>query len=84
MVGAGEATTRASIYTVAVIRIIVNGQEHEALETDTLAELLERQGLSNAACATEVNAALVPRRDRGDVRLKTGDRIEIVSLIGGG
>ena len=34
--------------------------------------------------AVERNRAIVPRREFGDVSLREGDRIEIVTFVGGG
>jgi len=37
-----------------------------------------------AACAVEVNRRVIPRRDHATATLVDGDRIEIVTLVGGG
>jgi sulfur carrier protein len=67
------------------IRIIVNGREEEVPAATTVAELLARLEPARArACAVEVNLALVPRRHHAERRLAEGDRIEIVTLVGGG
>jgi len=66
------------------MRVIVNGEPIETPTGLTLAELIEQRGLSDAACATELNHTLVPKNQRGEQRLNDGDRVEIVSLVGGG
>jgi sulfur carrier protein len=66
------------------MRILLNGSEHEAPDNATVAELIERLGLGDSACAAEVNRELVPRRDQPRRVLAEGDRVELVTLVGGG
>ena len=66
------------------MRLVVNGTEQEAPDGLTLDALLDRLGLARAACAAEVNRELVPRRDRQGRVLRDGDRVELVTLVGGG
>ncbi|RMH23496.1 MAG: sulfur carrier protein ThiS [Planctomycetota bacterium] len=66
------------------MRIIVNGEEIETADGLTLDALLRERGRASAPCATEVNRQLVPRDDRPGVVLADGDRVEIVTLVGGG
>lgn len=66
------------------MRITVNGEECALEDRQTLEQLIELRGLQNAACATEVNQQLIPKRERSQVTLEDGDRIEIVTLVGGG
>lgn len=66
------------------MKIIVNGQERDVRENTTLEELIREVGLADAACAAEVNQKLVPKRQRAGVTLAEGDRIELVTLVGGG
>ncbi len=66
------------------MQITVNGDTLELPAAATLADLIDQQGLSDAACATEVNKQLVPKRNRAELTLTDGDRIEIVTLVGGG
>jgi len=69
---------------MAAMRIYVNSESVEAPEGATLADVLKGRGLSDAVCATEVNRSLVPQRERNERRLEEDDRIEIVTLVGGG
>lgn len=57
-----------------------------AQETDarTVRELIEQLGYSQQAVAVEVNRQLVPRKDHEQTELHDGDRIELVTLVGGG
>ena len=67
------------------IRIVVNGREEECPAGTTVAGLVARLEPARArACAVEVNRALVPRARHAERRLEDGDRVEIVTLVGGG
>jgi sulfur carrier protein len=65
------------------ISILLNG---ECVETDarSLAELVAGQGLAEAAVATSVNGAFVPRQARAATQLARGDKVEIVAPRQGG
>lgn len=66
------------------MQIQLNGEAY-ALETPiTLAELVERLGLSGKRLAVELNLDIVPRSQHAETRLADGDRVEIVHAIGGG
>ena len=62
----------------------VNGEPRELPEGITVQGLIEMLGMSDGICAAEVDQKLVPKRERADVVLVDGQRVEIVSLIGGG
>ncbi|MBX3364585.1 MAG: sulfur carrier protein ThiS [Phycisphaeraceae bacterium] len=64
--------------------LTVNGRPREEPGPLVLAQLIERLGLSAAACAAEVNRALVPKREHASYELKDGDVVELVTLVGGG
>jgi len=49
-----------------------------------VAALLDALALPSRQVAVEVNLQLVPRARHAEYRLAEGDRIEIVSLVGGG
>lgn len=66
------------------MQIIVNGQTREVPDQVTVAELIRHLGLAGTACAAELNEALVPRRNQETTRLAPGDRVELVTLVGGG
>ena len=66
------------------MEIIVNGQSCQVAEETTVAGLLEDLGLARKYVAVEVNLQLVPRQEHGERRLAPGDRLEIVTLVGGG
>lgn len=67
-----------------LVNVTVNGQT-VAIDADTsVADLLARLELASQAVAVEVNLELVPRARHGETCLAAGDRIEIVTLVGGG
>jgi len=67
------------------MKLIVNGAERElALETATVADLVTELGLRPEIVAVELNGDLVPRATHGETGLAEGDRVELVTLVGGG
>ena len=50
----------------------------------TLASLLEAEGLAGRRVAVEVNGMIVPRGQHASQQLADGDRVEIVHALGGG
>ncbi|MCA9280806.1 MAG: sulfur carrier protein ThiS [Phycisphaeraceae bacterium] len=66
------------------MQVIVNGTPETIEESATVSRLLERHNLAKAPCAVEVNKSIVPRKSHADHHLRDGDRVEIVTLVGGG
>ncbi len=66
------------------MEIIVNGQTRQVAEGISVAELLDRLELAGRHVAVEVNLEVVPRARHAEHRLAPGDRLEIVTLVGGG
>ncbi len=66
------------------ITISLNGDESRIIRGATVRTLLEQKGLGGAACAVEINRRLVPRKEHENRTLNPGDKVEVVSLIGGG
>jgi sulfur carrier protein len=66
------------------VQITVNGQPREVPEGITVAQLLDELALATKYVAVEVNLQLVPRQKHARYRLGEGDRLEIVTLVGGG
>jgi sulfur carrier protein len=64
--------------------LTVNGESRTLDGPCTVAELLERLDLAAAPCAVEVNGDLVPKARHADQPINDGDRLEIVTLVGGG
>jgi sulfur carrier protein len=66
------------------VRIKVNGQPRDEPDQTTVAELLLRLKLPSQHVAVEVNCELVPRARHANSVLRADDRVEIVTLVGGG
>ena len=66
------------------MEITVNDQTRHVVEGITVAQLLTELTLSTPHLAVEVNLDLVPRQEHAKRRLAAGDRVEIVTLVGGG
>lgn len=66
------------------MKLMVNGESRESADGATVAQLLQELGLDRQACAVEVNAELVPKSRHAERALAPGDRVEVVTLVGGG
>lgn len=66
------------------MQVLLNGETHILPERTTVRDLIERLGLVGQPAAVEVNKSLVPRRQHESRLLAEGDRIEVVTLVGGG
>ncbi|RIK79909.1 MAG: thiamine biosynthesis protein ThiS [Planctomycetota bacterium] len=76
--------TSAATAATANIDVTVNGETLAVDAGSSVAELLARLGLATQAVAVEVNLDLVPRANHAATQLHPGDRVEIVTLVGGG
>ncbi|MBA2480787.1 MAG: sulfur carrier protein ThiS [Planctomycetes bacterium] len=66
------------------MRVTVNDQDLEIPEPCSVSELLARLALPGTRVAVEVNRQIVRRVDHAGRTLAAGDRIEVVTLVGGG
>jgi len=66
------------------VEIVYNGQPRQVGERLSVAELLSDMGLEPRQLAVEVNLQLVPRDRHAECPLREGDRVEVVTLVGGG
>lgn len=64
--------------------VLLNGQPREMACGTSVAQLLAELELPTSHVAVEVNLQLVPRAQHAEQSLAEGDRIEIVTLVGGG
>jgi thiamine biosynthesis protein ThiS len=67
-----------------MMTITVNGNPCELEGPSTVADLLRQLQLNPQQVAVEVNLELVPRQRHAEHQLSAGDRLEIVTLVGGG
>ena len=66
------------------MEVLVNGQSQEVAEGTTVAQLLAERGMMASHVAVEVKLQLVPRDTHAQRVLRAGDRLEVVTLVGGG
>ncbi|MBL8816718.1 MAG: sulfur carrier protein ThiS [Planctomyces sp.] len=66
------------------MELVINGECRQIPDGWTIADLLASLKIENRYCAVERNLELVPREHHEACRLSAGDRIEIVTLVGGG
>jgi sulfur carrier protein len=66
------------------MRIQVNGQPRDVGPGLTVAKLLGELGVTQPHVAVELNLEVVPRADHAATILHDGDRLEVVTLVGGG
>lgn len=64
--------------------IVVNGTPREVPAGMTVAGLLDQLQVERKHVAVEVNLELVPRGEHARWTLAEGDRLEVVTLVGGG
>jgi len=64
--------------------IQVNGKPHEVASGTSVANLLEELGVKQPHVAVELNLEVVPRAAHVATTLQEGDRLEVVTLVGGG
>ncbi len=66
------------------LMIELNGQSHPLPKPITVAELLAEVGIAERPVAVELNGQVVPKAEHKRRRLEPGDRVEIVTFVGGG
>jgi sulfur carrier protein len=66
------------------MHVSINGIHEAVADGLTLADLLQQRGTDPRRVAIEVNKELVVRAEYGTTRINEGDRIEIVTFVGGG
>ena len=66
------------------MQIIINGEAQEQSHPLTVTNLLESLDLRSKQVAVEVNLKILDRSDFDTWNLQEGDKVEILSFIGGG
>lgn len=64
--------------------VTVNGEQRAIAAEATVASLLEDLGLAARKVAIERNLEIVPRSLYAQTPLSAGDRLEVVTFVGGG
>ncbi|MBI5722854.1 MAG: sulfur carrier protein ThiS [Planctomycetes bacterium] len=66
------------------MKIHLNGQQRELSDGSAVSDLIAELKLHPQRVAVELNKQLVPRSRHSATRLSEDDRIEVVTLVGGG
>lgn len=66
------------------MRVFVNGEGRDVPDGVTVAALLALLEIDRGRIAVEVNREIVPRSRHGEHSLAEGDRLEVVTMVGGG
>ena len=66
------------------IKIKVNGKVKTVLNNSKLSDLLKNLNIPLKKVAIELNQEIIDKKRTSNIKLKKGDKIEIVHFIGGG
>jgi sulfur carrier protein len=66
------------------VNVFVNGAPRTLPAGATIARLLAELEVTERHVAVEVNLELVPRARHAEYQLRESDRLEVVTLVGGG
>ena len=66
------------------MKLVVNGEPREIPDPMSVRELLDWLEVPRGRVAVEVNLELLPKTQFDSRRLAEGDRLEIVTFVGGG
>jgi sulfur carrier protein len=66
------------------MKVTVNGTAREVADGTTIAQLVEQLKLKTDRIATERNLSVIPKAQYAATRLADGDKLEIVTFVGGG
>lgn len=67
-----------------MINVRVNGEERQLQDGTTVENLLTLLEVKRSFLAVEKNETIMPRTSYDETELEEGDKIEVVSLVGGG
>ena len=70
--------------SLSAMHIQVNGEQRTLADGSTVAGLLEELDIRSDRVAVELNLTILDRSEFDRRSLQEGDRIEIISFIGGG
>ena len=68
----------------ARIDVVINGETRTIVQGTTVAGLVGELGFGDRRVAIERNREVVPRAQHATTVLAAGDRIELVTFVGGG
>lgn len=64
--------------------VVINGEDRAIASGSTVADLLRELALDPLTVAVERNLDIVPRSQYAACVLQSGDRLEVVTFVGGG
>lgn len=64
--------------------ITVNGKQIQLTSEMSVADYLEQNNYKVNRIAVEMNEEILPKYSYSDTMLKDGDRLEVVTFVGGG
>lgn len=79
-----EYTGPGEEYNASMFTITLNGEPKILDRPGSIAELLGQLGVDRSKCAVEINGEIVPRSRQAERLMAAGDRVEVVTLVGGG
>lgn len=62
----------------------INGKDEDIAEGTGLVQYLKDAGYNRERIAVEINGDIIPKKNYDETVLNDGDKIEIVSFVGGG
>ncbi len=65
------------------MKLTLNGEAHQT-QAKNVSALIAELGLAGQAVAVEINQQVVPKKRHDQTNLNDGDKIELVTLVGGG
>jgi len=66
------------------MNILLNNKPEILFDGSTIQKLLENKNIKNKYFAVEINSKIIPKSDHDTYVINDGDRIEIITAIGGG
>ena len=66
------------------MNILLNNKPEKLFDGSTIKKLLENKNIKNKYYAVEINRKIIPKSDHETYIIKEGDKIEIITAIGGG
>lgn len=66
------------------IEVVINGESRIVVHGTTVAGLISELGFGDRRVAVERNREVVPRAEHASTVLNAGDKLELVTFVGGG
>ncbi|MBD2666089.1 hypothetical protein B6N60_01767 [Richelia sinica FACHB-800] len=66
------------------ITLLVNGETRNCFSHTPLPEVLQQLGFNPRLVAVEYNGEILHRQFWSETHLQSGDRLEVVTIVGGG